>query len=621
MHLVLKGKTFFSKHQDIVALLIFVPAVILFCWKCPFSMGYEDESYYLAVPFRLTMGTSLLTDEWHLAQLAGFLLYLPVKAYVYIVGSTQGIVLFFRYLFVIFQSAVTAVIYCRLKKYGWFGIFAALIYFLYIPNIIMSLNYNTMGLAFVLLTGLLMATTTKHSKATFYIVGLLLSCAVLCNPFLVFVYFLYTSCVIIYEIAKKKGRRIFEFSEPSFSVKTWLWISLGILTMAAIFFAFLFSRTNLKELIDNIPMLFTDPEYRFSSTGSGAQNIFSITKSLYEIVMLSPYSFAAFAVLMFAILIDKKRIAHRKVYLLIVTVIFLAYILAITTSLDAGAFKFASAENLLYCTFPLSLVGLACYILTIDKNKKTFIFLWVLGILYSICLDITSDLGTLSSIQGFAVLNTASIIFIKNIYDELQKDKNGIIQKPYKQPKNLKNNKILTNKLVLSALIATIFFQIGVEYYISASYNLTSVEYAIGNSAEGLSETIQAGPLMGLRTVPKREKMYSNILTDLSVIKEKNDGNVLVVGDFQWCYLYLDMPYATYSTYLLDWFYASQNRLPQYYKLHPESKPDYIYISKIVPRFYSYEPGPAKNVLDDILDKCTCTVEESDVGYIVEIRK
>ncbi|MEI6577947.1 MAG: hypothetical protein WCN92_00630 [Eubacteriales bacterium] len=369
-------------------------------------------------------------------------------------------------------------------------------------------------------------------------------------------------------------------------------------------------------------MLFTDPEYQFSSTGSGSQNIFSIVKSLIEIVKINPYLFAAFTMLMSALFIDKKRAVHKNLYLLSVSVIFVAYIAFIVSPFGSGEFKFAASENLLYCTLPLSMVGIICYILSINKDKQAFTFLWILGILYAVCLDITSDLGTLSSIQAFAVLDTASVIFIKNLIDELKTEKEKQAKFTYKQKNNSKNYKDYMIKSIIVVLFANLLFQICFEAYININIGAYSVEYTFGNSIEKLTKKIQAGPLKGVKTAPKIENTYNNILSDLSIIKQKAKGPVLIVDDFEWPYLYLEMPFATYSTYLLDWNLASRTRLPDYYRLHPEKEPKYIYISKFFARSYLKKPDPAmaKNILDDILDKYNCTVRESSSGYMVEIK-
>ena len=239
------------KYQDMFAFFSLIVVAVFLCLLAPHGFGVMDESFHLTIPLRLINGDSLLTDEWGVQQLSAVLLYLPVKFYISIVGSTEGIILFFRYLFIGFQVFVSAVTYSRLRKYGQVSIIAALVFCLHIPLLIMSLSYYSMGLGFVQLTGVLMATTKKYTKATFCLTGVFFACAVLCNPILTFVYLLYTICVIYYETTKNKKHQFANLPEISFSLKTWLLITLGVVATAIMFFIFLFSRTSFHEIAEN----------------------------------------------------------------------------------------------------------------------------------------------------------------------------------------------------------------------------------------------------------------------------------------------------------------------------------------------------------------------------------
>jgi hypothetical protein len=621
---ILGEKTSLIKHQDLIALFCFFAAVVFFCWKAPFGFGFDDESFYLSIPHRLTMGDSLLTDEWQLSQLSGFLLYLPVKLYIFIIGSTDGIILFFRYLFITLQCTVSAVIYCLLRKYGIFGILAALIFYLHIPFFTnMGLGYYATGLAFVLVAGLLMATTKKYSGVKFYFVGIFFACAVLCNPLLAFVYFLYSFFVIFYKATKNKGHRNFSFSEITFSLKTLFWITFGILTIATCFFIFLFSRTSLNEIINNFPMLFTDPEY----TGSGVKNVFSLQKALTEIVKISPYPFAVFSVLTIVLALDKNRIPHRRNYLAVACAIYFTYIVLISLSIVF--------PNYGYWMLPLTLLGLICYILSENKNKNSFVFLWVFGILYSLCLNITSDQGFIIGSQGLIVSDVASVMFVKNIIDELkiQKGNKEIHFKPNRHPHDgFHDWNKLPMKVLILVLTATLFVQICQECYISSDFKFYT-EYLIldsnakigvsinRDSAEILNVMIKNGPEKGIKTTAARAKIYNDILIDLSYIKEKGYNNVLVAGNLPWCYLYLDLPYSSLSAWFLAYNISAQTqRLSKYYELHPEKLPKYIYIPKVFDLIYAYMPDERTElILNEITSGYEFTIKESDVGYIVEI--
>lgn len=628
MHSLTQSKTFSYKNQDIAAALCFIVAVVFFIWKAPHSYGYEDEGYYYTVAQRLMLGDSILTDEWHLAQWFTVFIYLPFKAFVYFVGSTDGIILFFRYLFIVMQCSVSAVIYYRLRKHGLFSIFAAVIYFLHIPLTWMATSHNTIGIAFVVLTGVLLATAEKFSKVICFIIGLLIAGAVLCNPSLVLIYILYTLCMIAYEGTKNKKNRIFNFSEISFSVKTWFWITIGISALALMFLIYLFSRASLKDILDNLPKLFTDPIYQITSKEYGKQNVITIQKSLLTIINLNPFVFSVYGVLMATIAFDKKRIARRPLYLSIISVIFFAYVVQIILS------PTLPGENLFFWMFPLALLGLTCYSLLENKNKNIFAFLWILGALYGVCLDFSSDFAPWSSSFALAVSDISSVIFIKNIIDEMQKQ-NEKSAEPSIKNKKIEFKKWPIKRVIVIVIVSTLLVQTGFEFYIDADVNRYSTEFfynAYWPSTEKLNATIEAGPLKGLKTTSNTVKLYDEILKDLDVIKEADKkangkGPVLITGYFPWAYLYLNLPYATYSADISN--YIDNSRLPQYYDLHPEKVPKYIYVTKFakinvgnVPEWATDElmPEKALDIVADIQNEYNCTIKESSVGYIIEIK-
>lgn len=625
MDLIIYIKKITRKNQDIIALFCFAVTAILLFRNSHYGIGNEDQSLYLGTALRLTMGDSLLADDWTMTQLSAFLLYLPVKAYLTVFHSTDGIVLFFRYAFIAMQGIVASVIYTLLKKNGFISIFAALIFFSYVPVTIMAISYYSMGLVFVELTGLIMLTTKKFSKVVFFVVGIFFACACLCNPILMFVYLFFCICVIILEVTKHKDRCLFDFSKISFSFKTWLWITLGIFTIATAFFLFLFSRTSLKEIFENLPHIFKDPGYVFSGD---QQNIINFKFSLLSVANLSYPLIIIYGIVMIILGLDKNRIKHRLVYLSIVTIIFFLLIIHIVQSSPVSSLADIYGESLtvkngiptLALMFPLTLLGFTCYVLSENRNKKMFVFLWTFGVLYAICLDITSDFAPWNSMLGFAVSNTASIFFIKNIIDELRAQYEFDNSKyPYKKHKS--SEKMTVLKIVPYILVSALTFQIIANLYVVSDFKGINVtEYLNRPSTEKLIITISDGPLKGLKTTTSIEKAYQDILSDLSKIKEKNSGHVLIVSNRPWCYVYLNMPYASFSVNIEDFGYASHYRLPEYYILHPDKTPKYIYVSKLAD--WTYLPLPdetVKNIVDSISLKYICTVRESAVGYTIEI--
>lgn len=613
------------KYWDIAALACLLACVCFFVWKAPYGFGLDDESWYLTFPHRLFLGDSLLTDEWHVAQLIGFLLYLPAKVYLAVSGTTDGIILYFRYLFIAMQSSVAALIYIKLRSHGFAGIAAAMIFFLHIPVTIMALGYYSMGIAFIVAAGVLMATANPGGKAVYFAIGVIFACAALCNPILVFVFILYLICMLVFEIGKKNGRRFFKFSETSFCVRTWLLITAGAFAVFALFVIYLFVTTNLKQLAENFPMLFTDPEYQVSGAGGTSQNLIDLKDTLLEIIKINPYLIAVFTIITLVAAFDRKRFLRRRWYLIAGAVAAGAFIIDLTITVDFPYFG--------YWMLPLAWLGLLCYMLSERKNQKHFIFLWLFGLLYALCLDITSYMGFIVASQGLTLSSIASSLFIKTVIEEVM-EQNKRSKHAYKKKTTADKRNAATAAVAAVMLFTVLPLQIVMEVYMAADLKLSpeyivydeTKDYSFARASidrtnkERLDTLLLAGPEKGIKTTAARAAIYNGIIGDLDKIKEKGAKPALVAANMPWCHLYLDMPYATHSTWFLAYLFEEQkSRLLEYYALHPDKSPGYIYIPKYVDLLYIYYPKRAETMLAGFDEVFNFTLTESQYGYILEI--
>ncbi len=79
------------------------------------GVDLQDEAYYLAFGYRFAQGDIPLVDELSLHQLPGILLSPFVRAYTAAVGSTDGIVLAGRMLYLVVLLLVLAGVYHCLR--------------------------------------------------------------------------------------------------------------------------------------------------------------------------------------------------------------------------------------------------------------------------------------------------------------------------------------------------------------------------------------------------------------------------------------------------------------------------------------------------------------------------
>ena len=180
--------------------------IFLNFWKIKYGFKGWDESFYITIPHRILQGDALFKDEWHLSQLSGFLRIPFVWIYELVTKSTEGIVLFIRVCYVVFHAVVSVFAYIRLRKYGYVAAVSMLLYFIFTPFDIMALSYNTMGMDFLVVTGVTMATADTSKKLPFILSGISFSAVVLCCPFMALVYVLFAFGVLSNKIFVEKKR-------------------------------------------------------------------------------------------------------------------------------------------------------------------------------------------------------------------------------------------------------------------------------------------------------------------------------------------------------------------------------------------------------------------------------
>ena len=110
-----------------------------------YGVDFQDEAYYIALPYSLILGAKAFLNEYSLHQTAGFIVYPFIKLYTSFFG-VNGIVLFVRYLF--YFLALTVGIYAGQiagKKLSivWRLAIVSIVW-LFWPFSIPSLSYNTL---------------------------------------------------------------------------------------------------------------------------------------------------------------------------------------------------------------------------------------------------------------------------------------------------------------------------------------------------------------------------------------------------------------------------------------------------------------------------------------------
>lgn len=523
-------------RRDALFFLLLAAAAAFFCVRARYGFANIDESFYPTIARRLTQGDTLLIDEWHVSQLSSVLLYLPVRLYERLSGGTDGIYLALRYLFAAVQSLVSAAIYLRLRRYDRTGAAAgALALAVYAPFGINALSYNSFGVLFLALTGALLVPAEKESRAAYFLAGLCFAGAVLCCPYLAFVYFLYALAVAL--LRKREG------CLPAFSPRAFGLFTLGAALLAAAFFLIGLSGADLSKLPAALRGIFSDPEH----VGQA-----SFPLSLLLLLLRYPYHifyrahplpgaclFLVFA-LALAARLDKHREKHAAAYFL------------------AGALLTAAAEILYAVLWPqpnflmyaVNAFALLCFVLTppsdADTARRLALLWWLPGMLYSALVILGSNQGQYAvfSAAASAVPCSIAVIFrtTKRIF-------------PEKRP------------LRAAALAVLLLLQIGGAAYL----RYRNVFW--GATIREQTEAITEGTHKGLIVEPEAAEEYAatqRVMAELA--RRSGGGRVLVLTGNTWMSMgaYQNAAYSPWLSGLDD---ATLDRLELYYALNPENRP------------------------------------------------
>ena len=569
------------KWQDYIFIALIAGGIIFAFWKCVFGFGGNDEAFYLTVPQRFNMGDALIKDEWHLSQLSGFLLMPFVWLFTTITGSTEGIILAARVLYIIFHATVSIVIYSRIRKYGYVSVFASVLYFIYTPYDIMAMSYNTMGLDFVTLAGVIMRTASYKKKLPLIVSGVAFAAAVLCCPYLAAAYILYGICVLIHTFIKNKETKFILKSEL-FAGKTFLFFSIGIFALAAVFLVFALTRVSIKEIFNYLPYLMTDPEHPQIALGTRFGMYF---KSIYNCHSHFKIALFSYLVMIVVMIIDRKRKSHRSIYLIVTTAIVIFCYVLLLPQLTYSTYN--------AIMFPLIFIGITSYILCENKPKPLFASLFVPGIIYSFAICFSSNQYFYVISMVITASNIASYVFLAQLLREMKTTQDNIEYAVW----------VKRGSFLFVAFM--IFLQGAFQITVKAEHCF----WESGNTSN-LTAQIKNGPAKGIYTNVNNCNTYEQIYSDLQYYKNKQEDKILFLTSKTWCYLAVDFPYGTLSAWISGEKPSSVERLKTYYRVNYEEIPKYIYIPKDSEWDFT-------NIYNDA-GASGYSVEENDISYKLE---
>ena len=376
----------------------FAAACVWILHKCRFGFADADESFYLTVPLRLVRGDGLFVHEWHLSQMSSFLTMPIMFLYWKLAGTTEGIILSFRYIFTAVWIIGSLFIFGRLRRVSFPAAAAAsLAVVLFAPFGIMALSYNSLGVLNVMLSAVLLCTAQR--RIAYWVSGIFFAAAVLCCPYLAAVYALYSAALPVYILRHRQSSVVYG--------KYWLFFTLGICTLATAFVAFVLSRASVREIMDALPHMLSDPEHQPRSVGQ-------LVKGYVGAIAARNIWFKVFVPLAAALECAAFALRKRK------KAVHILFILTLCCTFVWLVLIWATMRRSNYLTYPLQLVAVFAALTVQDKSMRRWIvFGYIPSVLYSVCIHLASNMASFAISSALASGLPAIFILLLFMKDQI----------------------------------------------------------------------------------------------------------------------------------------------------------------------------------------------------------
>ena len=207
--------------------------------------------------------------------------------------------------------------------------------------------------------------------------------------------------------------------------------------------------------------------------------------------------------------------------------------------------------------FAPGLLSIFCLIKSDNRTiHSLFYYVQIPGIIYSICINLSSDqlfyaissASTVSAIAGFMIIT----LYIKDMVSSSSKTK--------------------AEKIVLYFAIVFILLQTFSEAYL----RYTGIFWE--RSIKEQTEKIEVGAEKGLLVTQQKYNDYNALYYDTEVLRESNEyDTVLIFSDHLALYLDTDKNIGSYSPWTTTPDQITLTKLILYYRTLPDKLPDVIY--------------------------------------------
>ncbi|MEZ3503236.1 MAG: hypothetical protein K1W25_07275 [Lachnospiraceae bacterium] len=499
------------------AAVIFVTGILLIVRAC-YGMDTTDETFYLATARRFSDGDLLFKHDWNTAQVMGLVLLPLYRFYVFWNGSSEGIILFSRILFVLLEVFTASFLFRILKRVtGNCGtaLLCALCALLYVRGNIINLSYYSLGMHTFLLAVLwwIQFETGSRRRGFLVLSGISFSISVLCMPYMAVCFFLIAAAGIF-----RRNKEVF-------------WFSCGVFAAAAGFLCIFGRWIPWEGLWEYIPLMFQDPEMDQDGVFKRLWELFLYYINVFLRFTWPLYIFTVTASFIAGRGILKTKQRKERTYLawLLLAEFFIQSVY-VRTFFESG----------IIITFLLLAVQLQLLYPECREEELETYFL-VPGIAFGLVWVIGSNVGHRVANMSFLMLDIWGIHLVRRLFQ--------------KQRTAMRICGHMPAYLLLAVLGIIRFFDV----------------YRDGVVSE-LSSRVSSGVMAGIYTEAQRADTYERIVEVLRTETADTD-TLAVLGCNPW--VYMDSP-GRCGSYITWTIHSEKTVLNKYYERFPEKVPNVI---------------------------------------------
>ena len=524
------------RRQHLIFIGLFLLLELIFVWRSFYGFNTADEMYFIGTSERIFRGEKILIDEWNpTQQLCTFLIH-PIYCLIRLaLGSTEGIVMASRFLYLAYSAVLTLFFYLRFQRRGYASFGPVFLFLIFAPFSICAMSYNSIEFGILPVLLAVLSAKMEHSVPEYILCGILMAVIVLANPFAILMYAAYgLICLGATLYGRKTGRQ----PEGALRFRNFLWMTLGAGLILVLFLAFVFQRGSLSEVLANVPHIVGDSEHQ--------HDYWYKTWRYFELCFKNyKYMFLALFVIYGATLIDRRRCRHGLLYMLLASAAVLPYLIYYGFVFEHIAVN--------YQMLPLAFWCLEAYLVTEHKDRRLFYWWYLPAMVFTLIVQYATNTGIVTLSVAYGMCSCVGLVFAA---DWLKEQKNAL-------PALKRQAAVLCVALTAAVQFAGTFF--------------LRMTYAWGDDRVWtLTQQMERGPLKGVWTEPEVADWYGNVLEELDMLDLTEEDELMVVGVAPWIYLYVDAGCGNYSTWQV---HENSTQLYDYYALHPDKFPDVIYMA------------------------------------------